>query len=132
MKRKVKSKEEAPAPIVAAVAAARAKQAVEVKVLDLRTVTDFTDYFVVMSGTSARQVQAIVEGIIERLRELGVKPFHLEGLPQAEWVLIDYSDFVVHVFSPVKREFYDLERLWEHARRVQLPEPLRSQALAGR
>jgi ribosome-associated protein len=104
------------------VAAGQAKKAADVKVLDLRDVTSFTDFFVLMSGGSVRQVQAIVDAIEDRLRAEGEKPTHVEGYAQGEWVLLDYSDFVVHVFSPPKREFYDLERLWRDAGVVRVPE----------
>ena len=111
-----------PGALLAAVEAARARKAVDLKVLDLREVAEFTDFFVLLSGTSSRQVQAIVEAVEERLRGMGLKPTHAEGVSQAEWVLLDYSDFVVHVFSPLKREFYDLDRLWRDAREVEVPE----------
>ena len=112
----------APAALVGLVGAARAKKAVDVKVLDLREVTSFTDYFVLLTGANVRQVQAIADGVVEWLKSEGTRPTHVEGYSQGEWVLLDYSDFVVHVFSTVKREFYELERLWRDAVEVDIPE----------
>ena len=79
----------------------------------------FTDYFVLCSGTNPRQVQAIADEVELRLKNEGLRPTHVEGYNQAEWVLIDYVDFVVHVFSEKARKFYDLERLWKSAKRLQ-------------
>jgi ribosome-associated protein len=78
----------------------------------------FTDYFVLVSGTNPRQVQAICDEVEKHLASLGVRPSSIEGFNQAEWVLLDYVDFVVHIFSEKAREFYDLERLWTSARRI--------------
>jgi len=89
-------------------------------VLDLRGLSDVTDTFVICHGTSDRQVQAISASIEERLRGLGVKPAHVEGRGQSEWILMDYIDFVVHVFLEEKREFYRLERLWGDAKQADL------------
>ena len=92
-------------------------------VLDLRGLSDFTDYFVICHGGSDRQVLAIAEAVEERLsRELRLDPDHVEGRRQAEWVLLDYIDFVVHVFVEEKRTFFALERLWGDAPRVEHPE----------
>lgn len=82
----------------------------------------FTDYFVVCSGSNPRQVQAIADDIDRQLSAAGVEPKHKEGYNQADWVLLDYVDFVVHVFSESARKFYDLERLWKSAKRVELDE----------
>ncbi len=90
--------------------------------LDLRSVDAFTDYFVICSGKNLRQVQAIADAVEDALRKAQVRPAHVEGLKRAEWVLLDYFDFVVHVFSGERREFYALERLWGSAERVALPE----------
>jgi ribosome-associated protein len=78
----------------------------------------FTDYFVLCTGTNPRQIQAISDEIETRLSHAGLRPTHTEGYNQAEWVLLDYVDFVVHVFSPKARSFYDLERLWKSAARL--------------
>ena len=98
-----------------AVAAAEDRKAHDVRVLHLGKVTDFTDYFLICSGTSDRQVQAIADGIQERLRAEKVRPLHVEGYTRAQWVLLDYGDLVVHVFQEEPRRFYALERLWGDA-----------------
>ena len=92
--------------------------------LDLRGTSDVTDYFIICHGNSDRHVQSIVDGIEERLRErLGLKAKHVEGLRPADWVLMDYIDFVVHVFLEAKRDFYRLERLWGDAPQLELSDP---------
>ena len=109
-----------PKQIDAAVHAADDKQAKELVVLDLRKAAGFTDYFVICSGSNARQVRAIADAVIESLSAVGVKPAHIEGYDRSEWVLIDYFDFIVHVFTEETRMFYGLERLWGSAERVDL------------
>ena len=104
--------------VLEAVEAAREKKAQDIFVLELKEIADFTDYFLVCNGTSSRQVQAISDEIERRLRQSGLRPAHVEGYNHAEWVLLDYLDFVVHIFSEKARGFYDLERLWRTARRV--------------
>ena len=111
-----------PPQVTLAVRAAREKKAMDVVVLDLRAIDSFTDFFVICSGQNSRQVQAIAEAVENGLREAGVRPSHVEGLDRAEWVLLDYFDFVVHVFGIARREFYALERLWGSAGRVPLQE----------
>ena len=102
--------------------AAGEKKAHDLVVLDLREVASFTDYFVIASGTNVRQVQAIADEVQEQLRKrLSVKPARVEGYNSAEWVLLDYGDFIFHVFEEKSRRFYDLERLWRDAARVSLP-----------
>ena len=102
--------------------AARDRKAEDVVALDLRGLSDVTDTFVICHGTSDRQVGAIVENIVRRLRaEAGRKPTHIEGLRRCEWVLLDYIDLVVHVFLEEKREFYRIERLWGDAPALTLP-----------
>jgi ribosome-associated protein len=102
--------------------AADEKKAHDLVVLDLREVASFTDYFVIASGTNVRQVQAVADEVQEQLRgRLGVKPARVEGYNSAEWVLLDYGDFIFHVFEEKSRRFYDLERLWRDAARVPLP-----------
>ena len=98
-----------------AVAAADDRKAVDLKVLHLQKISDFTDYFVICGGTSERQVQAIADGVQERLRERRVRPLHVEGYNRAQWVLLDYGDLVVHVFQDEPRRHYALERLWGDA-----------------
>jgi ribosome-associated protein len=107
----------------AAVHAAGERKALGTVVLDLREVASFTDFFVITSGTNVRQVQAIADAVEERLRkDLRVKPARVEGYNSAEWVLLDYGDFILHVFEEKARRFYDLERLWRDAARVAIPE----------
>ena len=98
-----------------AVSAADDRKAVELKVLHLQKVSDFTDYFLICSGASERQVQAIADSVQERLRENRVRPLHVEGYNRAQWVLLDYGDLVVHVFQEEPRRYYALERLWGDA-----------------
>ena len=103
-----------------AITACQEKQAEEITILELEQGSGaFTDYFVVCSGNNPRQVQAISDEVEERLERAGQRPTHIEGYKQAEWVLLDYVDFVVHVFSEKARKFYDLERLWKTARRLE-------------
>lgn len=98
-----------------AVAAAEDRKAVDLKVLHLGQISDFTEYFVLCSGTSERQVQAIADAVEERLRAEGVRPLHVEGYNRGQWVLLDYGDLVVHIFQEETRRFYALERLWGDA-----------------
>jgi len=109
-----------PAEIQAAVKAAADKKAGALVVLDLRKAQAFTDHFVICTGQNARQVKAIADAIEAALVADGLKPAHVEGYAQADWILLDYFTFVVHVFSPELRRFYDLERLWGSAERVDL------------
>ena len=96
------------------------KKAEDVAILEMEKGSGaFTDYFVVCSGTNPRQVQAISDEVEQRLEKVGLHPVHVEGYKQAEWVLLDYVDFVVHVFSQKARKYYDLERLWKAARRLE-------------
>src|SRR6201993_1345985 len=107
-----------------AILACQDKKAEEVTVLELEKGSGaFTDYFVVCSGTNPRQIQTIADAVDERLEALGMRPAHSEGYKQAEWVLLDYVDFVVHIFSENARRYYDLERLWKTAQRLR-PEEL--------
>jgi ribosome-associated protein len=106
--------------IAAAIQACLEKKAEELSILEMEKGSGaFTDYFVLCSGTNPRQVQAIADEVELRLKTTGMRPTHVEGYRQAEWVLIDYVDFVVHVFSEKARKFYDLERLWKTARRLE-------------
>ncbi|HYX30439.1 MAG TPA: ribosome silencing factor [Pyrinomonadaceae bacterium] len=100
--------------------AAAEKKAIDVTVLDLRGISSFTDFFVIFTGANRRQVQAISDEIVEQLKRHGSPAARVEGYQNAEWVLIDYGDFVVHVFDDKARRFYDLERLWREARRRDL------------
>jgi ribosome-associated protein len=112
-----------PKPIAAAIQAAEDKKAVDLVVLDLRKASGFTDYFIICSGTNARQIRAIADGVMESLTSMGEKPAHVEGYERSEWVLLDYFDFIVHVFAPETRVFYGLERLWGNAEQVLAEEP---------
>ena len=114
-----------PTAVEAAVRAAQAKKAEDTVVLDLRRAADFTDFFVLLSGTNQRQLVAITDAVRDALREEGYRPTHVEGYPRHEWILLDYYDFVVHVFTPATRAFYDLERLWGGASRVELARIIR-------
>jgi ribosome-associated protein len=120
--------------VVQAVEAALDKKAEDLVVLDLRRLSDVTDFFVICHGTSDRQVLTIADSIEERLiRSLRVKPSSVEGRRRAEWILMDYIDFVVHVFVAGKRDFYRLERLWGDAPRVEPAVALpREDAAVGR
>ncbi len=112
--------------------AALDKKALDLVVFDVAGLTSIADYLVICAGRSDRQVQSIAQAIEDALADVGTRPISVEGVRRGQWALLDCSDVIVHVFYQPVREFYDLERLWEHAPRVQLPEPLRSQASAGR
>ncbi|MDQ6676234.1 MAG: ribosome silencing factor [Acidobacteriota bacterium] len=104
-----------------AVRAAQSKQAEDIIVLDLSGITSFTDYFVICTGNNSRQVQAISDEIGLKLKATGDLPVSLEGYNGAEWILADYGDFLIHVFSEKSREYYGLERLWRAAKPVAIP-----------
>jgi len=101
-----------------AVRAAEEKQARDIRVLDLREVTSFADYFVILSGANSRQLQAIADEIHKHLKKLGEMPNSMEGYDNAEWILMDYGDYVLNIFSEKARAYYDLERLWRDAKPV--------------
>jgi ribosome-associated protein len=106
--------------VAQAIGACQEKKAESISVLELEKGTGaFTDYFVVCSGSNPRQIQAICDEVEERLQQAGLRPTNIEGYQQAEWVLLDYVDFVVHIFSEKARRYYDLERLWKSARRLE-------------
>jgi ribosome-associated protein len=107
-----------PKQISAAIEAADDKQARDLVVLDLGKAAGFTDYFVICSGTNSRQIRAIADGVMEALAVEGGKPAHVEGYERSEWILLDYFDFIVHIFAPETRAFYSLERLWGAAEQV--------------
>jgi ribosome-associated protein len=111
-----------PDEIRAVIAAARDKKAADLTVLDLTRAGAFTDYFVICSGNSVRQLKTIADAVEQALAHLRVKPSHVEGYGTAEWILLDYFDFVVHIFTPDMRRFYSLERLWGNAREVPVPD----------
>jgi ribosome-associated protein len=107
--------------LMAAVAAALDKKAENLVVLDLTKGLAFTDFFVICTGTNRRQVQAIADAVQETLAKRGSKPALTEGYERGDWILIDYFDFIVHVFMPATREFYSLEKLWGDAERITVP-----------
>lgn len=105
-----------------AIQCADEKKAVSMIALDLRDIASFTEFFVIASGMNQRQVQAIADEINEQLKkQLRRRPVRIEGYSSAEWVLLDYGDFIIHLFDKDARDFYDLERLWRDARRVEIP-----------
>jgi ribosome-associated protein len=115
------NKKELRAQVATAVHACQDKKATDIVILQLDAqASGFTDYFVICSGANPRQIQAIADEVDERLSKQGLNPTHREGYKQAEWVLLDYVDFVVHIFSEAARKFYDLERLWKTAKRLEL------------
>jgi ribosome-associated protein len=111
----VRRTRERPPGLDLAIEAARNRKGADLLVLDLRGLSDATDYFLLVNGTSDTHVRSIADRVIEELREQGIRPSHVEGLRAGRWVLIDYIDFVVHVFHPTARDFYQLERLWGDA-----------------
>jgi ribosome-associated protein len=109
-----------PAPVAAAVRAAQSKKASELVVLDLRKAGGFTDYFIICTGHNTRQINAVADVIRETLKqEYDERPTLAEGVEKSEWILLDYFNFVVHVFSRECRAFYGLERLWGNADRIE-------------
>ncbi len=107
--------------LLAACRAAESKKALNLKVLDIEEISGFTDYFLICSGTNPRQNHAISDEIGGQLAQLGYKPISTEGYESANWILMDYGDFVIHIFSEESRGFYDLERLWGMAPNVPIP-----------
>jgi ribosome-associated protein len=104
--------------------AASDKKAVDLVLIDLRLIATFTDFFLITSGVNSRQVQAIADEVVDRLKKAGTPAARVEGYRTAEWILVDYGDFIVHVFEDKARKFYDLERLWREGQRVSLPAEL--------
>ena len=116
------SLDELPEPVRRAGELALERKAQDVVILDLRGISSATDYFAMASGTSDIQVKSIAEHIIEEMKKEGVRPGHVEGLEGGRWVLMDYVNFVVHVFHPQARDFYQLEALWGDAPRFEMSE----------
>src|SRR5919199_2405079 len=111
-----------------AVRAALDKKASDVVVLDLRHTPAFTDFFLLCSGQNARQVHAIADAVEETLKAAKLRPAHIEGYDRAEWVLMDYFTFVIHIFTPQTRAFYSLERLWGDAERIDVSDEPKADA----
>ena len=109
-----------PPPVARAARAALENKAEHALALDLRQVADFTDFFLLLTGHSQRQLVAIADAVTEALRAEGRRPEHVEGYPRHEWILLDYGGFVVHVMTPKSRAFYDLERIWGGSERLEV------------
>lgn len=109
-----------PAAVERAAQAALDRKGTDVVVLDLRRAAAFTDYFLLISGTNQKQIVAIADAVLDTLRQEQLRPNHIEGYPRREWILLDYGAFVVHIFTPRTRTFYDLERLWGGATRLEV------------
>ena len=103
--------------------ALEAKQGEEMVLLDISVSSTFTDYFFIATGRSTRQTQALADSVMEQLRQQGLKAGHIEGYQRGEWILLDYGSFVVHIFVPGHRRFYNLEKLWSDGRRVRVSPP---------
>ena len=124
VKRPVTKTPRLPRAVKEALRAAQDKKAYDVVVLDLRKTGGFTDFFIICTGANARQIQAIADGVKDALKtQFGERPVLSEGIEKSEWILLDYFDFVVHVFSPDCRAFYGLERLWGNAERHEFAGP---------
>jgi ribosome-associated protein len=117
--------------VLQALHAANEKKAIDLVVLDLQDIASFTDYFVITSGANERQVQAIADGVSDTLKKVGSPAARVEGYKTAEWILLDYGDFIVHVFEQKARSFYDLERLWRESKRVELPAELNAERVSS-
>lgn len=108
-----------------AIRSASEKKAFDIKAIDLREIASFTEFFIIASGTNQRQVQAIADEINEQLKkQLNSRVIRIEGYNAGEWILLDFGDFIVHIFEQKAREFYDLERLWRDAKRIELPKDI--------
>ena len=108
-----------------AIESASEKKAFDLTAIDLREIASFTEFFIICSGSNTRQVQAIADEITEKLREkLNSRVVRIEGYTAGEWILLDYGDFIVHIFEQKAREFYDLERLWRDAKKVEIPKEI--------
>jgi len=106
--------------IKTAVSAALNKKAENIVILEVKKIVDYADYFLILSGNSTRQNQAIFDSIMESLKKIKKKPLHVEGVERGEWILLDYGSFIIHIFSPRAREYYDLESLWGDAKRMEI------------
>lgn len=114
--------------LMIAAEAASERKAIDIVAIDIRKIASFAEFFLVCSGTSTRQVQAIADEVLEQMREKrDARPMHTEGMESGTWVLLDFGDVIVHIFTDEAREFYQLERLWRDAERVALPEEITKQ-----
>jgi ribosome-associated protein len=118
--KKTTEKKKIPESVKMSVDASRMKKAEDIVVLDLTGISSFTDFFIIMHGNSSRQNVAIFEGIEEDLKDISIRPLSVEGRENAEWILMDYGEFIVHIFSPKAREYYSLEKLWGDGVRITL------------
>ncbi|HEV2522453.1 MAG TPA: ribosome silencing factor [Candidatus Acidoferrales bacterium] len=125
------NKDSIPPHVRAAIDAAQEKQAAEVVLLDLAGLGAFTDYFLICTGFSGRQVEAICEEIEQRLARIGTRLLHREGKAGGDWMLLDFGALIVHVFTERARRFYDLERLWRAARRFEFGDPHEASSVDG-
>lgn len=124
----IETTEEDLAKLMTAARAAAERKALDMVAIDIRKIASFAEFFLVCSGTSTRQVQAIADEVLEKMREeRESRPLHTEGYEAATWILLDYGDLIVHIFTEESRDFYQLERLWRDADRVELPEELTKQ-----
>ena len=113
------------AEVKLAVTCASEKKAFDIVAIDLREIASFTEFFIIASGANQRQVQAISDEINDQLKkQLNARVIRIEGYGSGEWILLDYGDFIVHIFEQKAREFYDLERLWRDAKRVEIPKEI--------
>jgi ribosome-associated protein len=111
-------KKDLPSDLMMSLKASQAKKGEDVVILDLKSLSSFTDYFVIMNGNSKRQNVAICENVERELKEKNIKPASIEGRKNAEWILMDYGNFIIHIFSKEAREYYSLEKLWGDAPRL--------------
>ncbi len=106
--------------VMTAVAALKDKKGEDVRVLDIHEISSVADYFIIAAGNNERQIQTLSDNVEEKLKEKGIEPAGIEGYPKGTWILLDYRDFVVHIFSTEDRLFYDLERIWKDGREIEI------------
>ncbi len=111
-------KKNLPKDVVLSLEAGQAKKGEDMTILDLKDISSFTDYFIIMHGNSRRQNVAICENVEQELKEKDIRPASIEGKENAEWILMDYGNFIIHIFSKEAREYYSLEKLWGDAPRL--------------
>lgn len=96
------------------------KKGEDIRILDIHDISSFADYFIIAAGSNKKQIQTIADNIEEKLKKIGTEPKGIEGYPEASWVLMDYGEFIVHIFSAEERLFYDLERIWKDGKEITL------------